>query len=164
MWQAVRASSGALSAPRDLALHFIQLSRTCARAYSQLPRTTWTTSHAATTSSKTAPSPLTTRPLLRCKRPDFCGQTGLSRYYLCQVARLSVSTDAVRVPTGLRGGCTQVFVSMGSGSTPVIRRDKAMSSFMETGSILIESATSVQRTTETMATLLPLIPSLQYFR
>jgi hypothetical protein len=69
-----------------------------------------------------------------------------------------------RVPTGLRGGCTQVFVSIGSGSTPVIRRDKAMSSFMETGSILIESATSVQRTTETMATLLPLIPSLQYFR
>lgn len=58
----------------------------------------------------------------------------------------------------------EVFVSIGSGSTPVIRRDKALSSFMETGSILIESATSVQRAAETMATLLPLVPRLQYFR
>jgi len=55
-------------------------------------------------------------------------------------------------------------VSIGTGSTPAVRRDKAMSSFMETGSILIEGATSVNRVEESLAVTLSLVPNLQYFR
>ncbi|KAG7672162.1 hypothetical protein KSW81_005044 [Nannochloris sp. 'desiccata'] len=57
-----------------------------------------------------------------------------------------------------------VFVSIGTGSTPQSRRDRAMSAFMDTGNILIESATNVERAHEALATMTPLIPSLKYFR
>jgi predicted acylesterase/phospholipase RssA len=57
-----------------------------------------------------------------------------------------------------------VFVSIGTGSTPQLRRDRAISAFMDTGNILIESATNVERAHEALATMTPLIPSLEYFR
>jgi hypothetical protein len=57
-----------------------------------------------------------------------------------------------------------VFVSIGTGSTPQNRRGSAISAFMDTGNILIESATNVERAHEALATMTPLIPSLKYFR
>lgn len=57
-----------------------------------------------------------------------------------------------------------VFVSLGTGSTPTVRRDRGMSSFVDTGNILIESATSVQRVHEALATTLTMVPNLHYFR
>lgn len=57
-----------------------------------------------------------------------------------------------------------VFVSIGTGSNPHERRDRAISAFMDTGNILIESATNVERAHEALATMTPLIPSLKYFR
>jgi predicted acylesterase/phospholipase RssA len=57
-----------------------------------------------------------------------------------------------------------VFVSIGTGSTPHSRRGSAISAFMDTGNILIESATNVERAHEALATMTPLIPSLKYFR
>lgn len=57
-----------------------------------------------------------------------------------------------------------MIVSLGSGSTPPTRRGSAMSSFLETGNILIESACGVERPVEALATLLPLVPNVRYFR
>jgi hypothetical protein len=57
-----------------------------------------------------------------------------------------------------------VFVSVGTGSTPAGRRDRGMSSYVDTGNILIESATSVERVHEALATTLPMVPHLRYFR
>eukprot|EP00887_Chlorella_sp_A99_P000219 scaffold13.g219.t1 len=75
----------------------------------------------------------------------------------------------------------EVVVSIGTGSSPPKRRSAALSTFMETGepgtrrkqasrvaseqgSILIESSTSVDRSAEALAALLPLVPGLAYFR
>lgn len=58
----------------------------------------------------------------------------------------------------------EVMVSLGVGQAPPARREKGLSSFMETGSILIESSTDVQRAEEALATLLPLVPGVKYFR
>lgn len=55
-------------------------------------------------------------------------------------------------------------VSIGTGSSPPKRRSAALSTFMETGSILIDSSTNVDRADEALAALLPLIPGLRYFR
>lgn len=55
-------------------------------------------------------------------------------------------------------------MSVGTGSTPTVKRAKAMSSFMETGSILLESSTTVERVADALATLLPLVPDLKYYR
>ncbi|KAL4431288.1 hypothetical protein ABPG75_006544 [Micractinium tetrahymenae] len=57
-----------------------------------------------------------------------------------------------------------VMVSLGVGLAPATRREKGLSSFMETGSILIESSTDVLRAEEALATLLPLVPGVKYFR
>ena len=57
-----------------------------------------------------------------------------------------------------------VVVSLGSGSATTQRRGAAVSSFMETGSILIESACGVDRPAEALATLLPLVPGVKYYR
>lgn len=62
------------------------------------------------------------------------------------------------------GAPVQLLVSIGSGSTPTAKRERAVSSFMETGSILIESACGVERPDEALATLLPLVPGVKYFR
>ncbi|EFN59236.1 hypothetical protein CHLNCDRAFT_138222 [Chlorella variabilis] len=58
----------------------------------------------------------------------------------------------------------EVVVSLGVGLAPPARREKGLTSFMETGSILIESSTSVTRVEEAVATLLPLVPGVKYFR
>lgn len=57
-----------------------------------------------------------------------------------------------------------VFISIGTGSTPLARRDKAVSSFIDTGNIVIESATNVERVHEALATMTPLMPNFKYFR
>ncbi|PRW58490.1 phospholipase A I isoform X1 isoform A [Chlorella sorokiniana] len=57
-----------------------------------------------------------------------------------------------------------VLMSVGVGVSPAVRREKGLSSFMETGSILIESATSVSRADEALATLMPLVPGVKYLR
>lgn len=57
-----------------------------------------------------------------------------------------------------------VFVSVGTGSTPTTRRDKGLSSFVDTGNILIESATNVERVHEALATMAPLMPNMKYYR
>ncbi|KAL4853631.1 Phospholipase A I [Chlorella vulgaris] len=55
-------------------------------------------------------------------------------------------------------------ISLGVGLAPPSRREKGMTSFMDTGAILIESSTSVSRVEEAAATLLPLVPGVKYFR
>lgn len=55
-------------------------------------------------------------------------------------------------------------VSMGCGSTPVQKRERSMSAYLETGNVLIESACSVDRADAALCTLLPLIPGIRYFR
>ncbi|KAK9820032.1 hypothetical protein WJX72_005289 [[Myrmecia] bisecta] len=55
-------------------------------------------------------------------------------------------------------------VSLGSGSVPVRPREKSMSAYLDTGSVLIESACSVERVDMLLSTLLPLVPNLKYFR
>lgn len=57
-----------------------------------------------------------------------------------------------------------VFVSVGTGSTPIHRRDRGLSSFVDAGSILLESSTDVERVHEALATMTPLMPGLKYFR
>ena len=57
-----------------------------------------------------------------------------------------------------------VFISIGTGSTPITRRDKGMSSFIDTGNIVIESATNVERVHEALATVTPLMPGVRYYR
>lgn len=58
----------------------------------------------------------------------------------------------------------EVLVSVGTGAVPSVARPAAVSAFVETGSILIESATDVDRVAEAMAAMAHLIPGLQYFR
>ena len=55
-------------------------------------------------------------------------------------------------------------VSMGCGSTPVQKRERSVSAYLETGNVLIESACSVDRADAALCTLLPLIPGIRYFR
>jgi hypothetical protein len=59
----------------------------------------------------------------------------------------------------------EVFVSVGTGSTPVVRREKSsvvgVGGYYDTGQILIEGATSVQRVQEALAVMLPLVPDLR---
>lgn len=55
-------------------------------------------------------------------------------------------------------------VSMGCGATPLQKRERSMSAYLETGNVLIESACSVERTDAALCTLLPMIPGIRYFR
>ncbi|KAL3136744.1 hypothetical protein ABBQ38_005460 [Trebouxia sp. C0009 RCD-2024] len=55
-------------------------------------------------------------------------------------------------------------VSLGSGSVPVTKREKSMSSYLDTGSVLIESACNVERIAAVLYTLAPFIPNFKYFR
>ena len=57
-----------------------------------------------------------------------------------------------------------VLVSIGSGDTPPARRERSVSTYLETGNVLIESATDTQRVAAALATLAPLVPGLRYFR
>ena len=58
----------------------------------------------------------------------------------------------------------ECLVSIGSGTVPVHKREKSMSTYMDTGNVLIESACSVDRVDTALATLGPLIPDFKYFR
>jgi len=53
---------------------------------------------------------------------------------------------------------------VGSGTVPVHKREKSMSSYMDTGNVLIESACSVDRVASALAALAPLVPGLAYYR
>ena len=55
-------------------------------------------------------------------------------------------------------------VSLGSGETPVAPRERSMSAYFDTGSVLIESATDVVKVDAALSSLAQLIPSLEYFR
>ena len=58
----------------------------------------------------------------------------------------------------------ECLVSIGSGTVPIHKREKSMSTYMDTGNVLIESACSVDRVDTALATLGPLIPDFKYFR
>lgn len=55
-------------------------------------------------------------------------------------------------------------MSIGSGTVPAHKREKSMSSYMDTGNVLIESACSVDRVDAALSTVGPLIPDFKYFR
>ncbi len=52
----------------------------------------------------------------------------------------------------------------GAGELPTVPRERSMSAYFDTGSVLIESATDVFRVDAALATLGELIPGLRYFR
>lgn len=55
-------------------------------------------------------------------------------------------------------------VSLGVGATPVVRRERSLHSYFDTGAVLIESACSVERAHEAMMALTGMTPGLRYFR
>ncbi len=55
-------------------------------------------------------------------------------------------------------------VSLGSGSVPITKREKSMSAYLDTGSVLIESACNVERIAAVLYTLAPFIPNFKYYR
>jgi hypothetical protein len=58
----------------------------------------------------------------------------------------------------------EVLVSLGCGSEPAGGRGKGLSSVMDTGTVLVESACSTERVHEALATCLPLVPGVKYYR
>ncbi|KAH9329901.1 hypothetical protein KI387_002009 [Taxus chinensis] len=60
-----------------------------------------------------------------------------------------------------RIGC---LISLGCGNLPTKPRGKGGWRYLDTGQVLIESACSVERVEETLDTLLPMLPDIQYFR
>ncbi|KAF6264631.1 hypothetical protein COO60DRAFT_1457519 [Scenedesmus sp. NREL 46B-D3] len=57
-----------------------------------------------------------------------------------------------------------VLVSLGCGAEPPAERSKGLSTVIDTGSVLLESACSVDRVHEALAATLPLVPGCQYYR
>ncbi|GMH38521.1 hypothetical protein BSKO_06405 [Bryopsis sp. KO-2023] len=55
-------------------------------------------------------------------------------------------------------------VSVGVGVTPVAKREKSSTTFIENGSVLLESACNVERVDEVLSTVLPMVPGMKYFR
>lgn len=55
-------------------------------------------------------------------------------------------------------------VSIGTGSTPISQRGTGISSFIDTGSVLIESATSVDQVHRYLSTIERMLPHMKYFR
>lgn len=56
-------------------------------------------------------------------------------------------------------------VSIGSGNIPLTKREKnSVSSYLDIGSVLIESACDVSRVDAILSTLLPMVPDVKYFR
>lgn len=51
-----------------------------------------------------------------------------------------------------------------TGSVPITKREKSMSSYLDTGSVLIESACNVERIAAVLHTLTPFIPGFKYYR
>jgi hypothetical protein len=58
----------------------------------------------------------------------------------------------------------EVLVSLGCGSEPAGERGKGLSSVMDTGTVLVESACSTERVHEALATCLPLVAGVKYYR
>lgn len=58
----------------------------------------------------------------------------------------------------------ECLVSLGSGSVPIKPREKSMSAYLDTGSVLIESACNVERIAALLTTISPLLPNFQYYR
>ena len=58
----------------------------------------------------------------------------------------------------------ECLVSLGSGAVPQAPREKSMRSYLDTGSVLIESACETERTDATLATLLSMVPGTHYYR
>ena len=55
-------------------------------------------------------------------------------------------------------------ISVGLGAVPAAQREKSSSSFIENGSVLIESSCSVERTHEAMSLMTTMLPEMNYFR
>ena len=58
----------------------------------------------------------------------------------------------------------ECLVSLGCGLGPPVKRERSVSTVLDTGNVLIESACSTDRVDEAVATLLSLQPSIKYFR
>ena len=58
----------------------------------------------------------------------------------------------------------EVVVSLGSGLPTTKPRERGLHAYLDTGNLLIESATSTERVHEAAATLLALVPGVRYFR
>lgn len=58
----------------------------------------------------------------------------------------------------------ELLVSVGTGSSPVCPRQGGMSSYMETGSALLESATNVEEVHRALTVISNLLPEMKYFR
>eukprot|EP00210_Caulerpa_lentillifera_P000261 g254.t1 len=54
--------------------------------------------------------------------------------------------------------------SIGLGAVPPSHREKSSSSFIENGSVLIESSCSVERVNEVLTTMSAMVPGMNYFR
>ncbi|KAI8103242.1 hypothetical protein M9435_004582 [Picochlorum sp. BPE23] len=57
-----------------------------------------------------------------------------------------------------------LLVSVGTGSGPVSERQKGVSSYIDTGSALLESATNVEEVHKSLMVISSILPGLQYFR
>ncbi len=55
-------------------------------------------------------------------------------------------------------------LSLGSGSVPITKREKSMSAYLDTGSVLIESACNVERIAAVLYTFAPFVPNFKYYR
>lgn len=58
----------------------------------------------------------------------------------------------------------ELLVSVGTGSSPVCERPEGISSYIETGSALLESATNVEEVHRALEVISNLLPGLQYYR
>ena len=58
----------------------------------------------------------------------------------------------------------ELLVSVGTGSSPVLPRQEGMSSYLETGSALLESATNVEEAHRALTVISNLLPGMKYFR
>lgn len=58
----------------------------------------------------------------------------------------------------------RLLLSVGVGSTPSSERQESMSSYIDTGSALLESATDVEEVHRAMEVIAKLVPDLEYVR
>jgi hypothetical protein len=57
-----------------------------------------------------------------------------------------------------------LLVSVGTGSGPVTERQRGVSSYIDTGSALLESATNVEEVHRSLSVISSILPDLRYFR
>ena len=58
----------------------------------------------------------------------------------------------------------RLLVSVGTGSSPVCKRESGISSYLDTGSALLESATGVEEVHKSMKVIQNLLPGMEYHR